>query len=203
MTQFDGFLVDQNLIGGRWEGADSGKTIAVTNPATGERLGHIPDCGADETHRAIAAAQEAFKSWSVTDLSVRVGLLHKLHDALMDYQEPLAQLLTAEQGKPLAEARGEMTIGAAYVRWFAEEIRRAKGEIVPSPTGDRRIFVTRHPVGVVGAITPWNFPSSMLARKLAPALAACGAYVPMISGRGLGHTGGTLDKFDSIPGYQT
>ena len=103
---------------------------------------------------------------------VRVGLLQKLHDALMDNQEPLAQLLTAEQGKPLFEARGEIAIGAAYIRWFAEEIRRKKGEIVPAPQAGRRLLVTHHPVGVVGAITPWNFPSSMLARKLGPALAA-------------------------------
>ena len=172
MSDFDGLLLEANLIGGKWSGADTGDTIPVTNPATGEVLGTVPNAGADETNRAIAAASEAFKSWSVTDLGQRVGLLHKLHDALMDNQEALAQLLTAEQGKPLAEARGEIAIGAAYVRWFAEEIRRAKGEIVPAPTGDRRLLVTRHPVGVVGAITPWNFPSSMLARKLGPALAA-------------------------------
>ena len=172
MSDFDGLLLEANLIGGKWSGADTGDTIPVTNPATGEVLGSVPNAGADETNRAIAAASEAFKSWSTTDLGQRVGLLHKLHDALMDNQEALAQLLTAEQGKPLAEARGEIAIGAAYVRWFAEEIRRAKGEIVPSPTGDRRLLVTRHPVGVVGAITPWNFPSSMLARKLGPALAA-------------------------------
>lgn len=172
MSDFDGLLLEANLIGGAWSGADSGDTIPVTNPATGEVLGTVPNSGADETNRAIAAASEAFKGWSTTDLGQRVGLLHKLHDALMDHQEALAQLLTAEQGKPLAEARGEIAIGAAYVRWFAEEIRRAKGEIVPSPTGDRRLLVTRHPVGVVGAITPWNFPSSMLARKLGPALAA-------------------------------
>lgn len=172
MSDFSGFLQETNLIGGDWVATDSGKTIPVTNPATGQIIGHVPDSGADETKRAIASAAEAFQTWSRTDLNFRVGLLQKLHDALLDNQEPLAQLLTAEQGKPLFEARGEIAIGAAYVRWFAEEIRRAKGEIVPSPTSDRRLLVTRHPVGVVGAITPWNFPSSMLARKLAPALAA-------------------------------
>ena len=172
MSDFSRFVQNANLIGGDWVGADSGKTIAVTNPATGETLGQVPDSGKAETERAIAAATKAFKTWSRTDLNTRVGLLHKLHDALLDNQEPLAQMLTAEQGKPIFEARGEIAIGAAYVRWFAEEIRRAKGEIVPSPTADRRLLVTRHPVGVVGAITPWNFPSSMLARKLAPALAA-------------------------------
>lgn len=172
MSDFNGLMQQANLIGGAWSGADSGETIAVTNPATGETLGHVPNCGAAETDRAIAAAHAAFQSFSRTDLAKRVSLLHALHDALMDHQEPLAQLLTAEQGKPLFEARGEIAIGAAYVRWFAEEIRRTKGEIVPSPTNDRRLLVTHHPIGVVGAITPWNFPSSMLARKLAPALAA-------------------------------
>jgi len=172
MRDFGGMLQQANLIGSTWSGADSGDTIAVTNPATGAVIGQVPNCGAPETNRAIAAATAAFGDWSSSNLSFRVGLLHKLHDALMANQETLAQLLTAEQGKPLAEARGEIAIGAAYVRWFAEEVRRAKGEIVPSPTTDRRLMVTRHPVGVVGAITPWNFPSSMLARKLAPALAA-------------------------------
>ena len=172
MTNYQDYVLQSNLIDGQWVPADSGEALAVTNPATGETIGQVPNCGATETIRAIAAATAAFKTWSRTDLSLRVGLLHKLHDALLDNQEALAQLLTAEQGKPLFEARGEIAIGAAYVRWFAEEVRRAKGEIVPAPSGDRRLLVTRHPVGVVGAITPWNFPSSMLARKLAPALAA-------------------------------
>lgn len=171
MTQFDDLLQQANLINGRWCGANHGGTLTVSNPATGEVLGCVPDCGAAETNNAIEAASLAFTDWSRSDLVFRVNLLHKLHDALMDNQEPLAQLLTAEQGKPLAEARGEIAIGAAYIRWFAEEIRRAKGEIVPAPTADRRLMVTRHPVGVVAAITPWNFPSSMLARKLGPALA--------------------------------
>mgnify|MGYP002712994055 CR=1 FL=1 len=172
MTDFNGLMQEANLIAGAWTGADSGKTIDVTNPATGQVLGTVPASGAGETERAIAAAATAFEGWSRTDLGTRVGLMHDLHDALMDNQEALAQLLTAEQGKPISEARGEIAIGAAYIRWFAEEIRRTKGEIVPAPTGDRRLLVTRHPVGVVGAITPWNFPSSMLARKLGPALAA-------------------------------
>ena len=172
MNDFQGMLQQANLIDGAWVGADNGKTLTVENPANGEVLGMLPASGVAETTRAIAAAKKAFKSWSQSNLSFRVGLLHKLHDALMDNQEVLAQLLTAEQGKPLAEARGEIAIGAAYVRWFAEEVRRAKGEIVPSPTSDRRLMVTRHPVGIVGAITPWNFPSSMLARKIGPALAA-------------------------------
>lgn len=172
MSNFNGLLLETNLIGGQWVGADNGATTEITNPATGAVLGTVPEAGGAETQRAIAAASEAFKSWSKTNLMERVGLLHKLHDALMDNQEDLAQLLTAEQGKPLFEARGEIAIGAAYVKWFAEEIRRSKGEIIPAPTNDKRLMVTHHPVGVVGMITPWNFPSSMLARKIAPALAA-------------------------------
>jgi succinate-semialdehyde dehydrogenase/glutarate-semialdehyde dehydrogenase len=172
MSNFNGLLLESNLIGGQWVGADNGATTEITNPATGAVLGTVPEAGGAETQRAIAVASEAFKSWSKTNLMERVSLLHKLHDALMDNQEDLAQLLTAEQGKPLLEARGEIAIGAAYVRWFAEEIRRTKGEIIPAPTNDKRLMVTHHPVGVVGMITPWNFPSSMLARKIAPALAA-------------------------------
>jgi succinate-semialdehyde dehydrogenase/glutarate-semialdehyde dehydrogenase len=172
MTNFDGMLQQSNLIDGKWIGSDSGATLTISNPANNAVLGTVPNCGALEAKQAIAAAKAAFETWSRSDLSFRVGLLHKLHDALMDHQQPLAQLLTAEQGKPLAEARGEIAIGAAYIRWFAEEVRRAKGEIIHAPTADRRLLVTRHPVGVVGAITPWNFPSSMLARKLGPALAA-------------------------------
>ncbi|MFY0658870.1 MAG: NAD-dependent succinate-semialdehyde dehydrogenase [Shimia sp.] len=172
MSNFNGLLLESNLIGGQWVGADNGATTEITNPATGAVLGTVPEAGGAETQRAIAAASEAFKTWSKTNLMERVTLLHKLHDALMDNQEDLAQLLTAEQGKPLFEARGEIGIGAAYVRWFAEEIRRSKGEIIPSPTNDKRLMVTHHPVGVVGMVTPWNFPSSMLARKIAPALAA-------------------------------
>lgn len=172
MTNFDGMLQQSNLIDGKWIGSDSGATLTISNPANNAVLGTVPNCGALEAKQAIAAAKAAFETWSRSDLSFRVDLLHKLHDALMDHQEPLAQLLTAEQGKPVAEARGEIAIGAAYIRWFAEEVRRAKGEIIPAPTADRRLLVTRHPVGVVGAITPWNFPSSMLARKLGPALAA-------------------------------
>lgn len=172
MSNFNGLLLETNLIDGQWVGADNGATTEITNPATGAVLGTVAEAGGAETQRAVAAASAAFKTWSKNNLMERVTLLHKLHDALMDNQEDLAQLLTAEQGKPLFEARGEIGIGAAYVRWFAEEIRRTKGEIIPAPTNDKRLLVTHHPVGVVGMITPWNFPSSMLARKIAPALAA-------------------------------
>jgi len=160
------------FVGGAWIDADNGKSIEVYNPATGDVIGTIPNCGDAETTRAIDAAQAAFAGFSAMPLMERVGLLWKLHDALMDNQDALAELLTIEMGKPLAEAMGEIAIGAQYVRWFAEEARRAKGEIVPAGVNGRRILVTKHPVGVVGMITPWNFPSSMLARKIAPALAA-------------------------------
>jgi len=166
------YLREANLVGGEWISADSGEAIDVTNPATGELVGTVPNCGADETNRAIDAASAALAGFASMPLLERVGLLWNLHDALLDNQQSLAELLTIEQGKPLAESKGEIAIGAAYIRWFAEEIRRAKGEIIPAPTNGRRFLVTRHPVGVVGMITPWNFPSSMLARKLGPALAA-------------------------------
>ena len=164
-------MKEANLVGGDWIAADSGKTINVTNPATGEVIGTVPSCGAAETKRAIDAASAAFPALAAMPLMERVGLMWKLHDVLMDNQATLAELLTVEQGKPMAEAMGEIAIGAAYVRWFAEEVRRSKGEIVPAPANGRRILVTKHPVGVVGMITPWNFPSSMLARKVGPALA--------------------------------
>ncbi len=170
MGGYKTWLREGNYIAGAWVNADSGETIDVTNPATGDVIGTIPKSGTAETARAIDAASAAFPDFAATDLMSRVSLLWKLHDALMDNQADLAKLLTVEMGKPLPEAMGEIAIGAQYVRWFAEEARRAKGEIVPPGVNGRRILVTRHPVGVVGMITPWNFPSSMLARKLAPAL---------------------------------
>ncbi|GAA5077591.1 NAD-dependent succinate-semialdehyde dehydrogenase [Roseibacterium beibuensis] len=171
MSDWTTWMREANFVGGAWIGADSGETIEVTNPATEEVIGTVPASGEAETMRAIDAAAAAFPGFAAMDLMSRVGLLWKLHDALMDNQQALAELLTIEMGKPITEAKGEIAIGAQYVRWFAEEARRAKGEIVPAGVNGRRILVTKHPVGVVGMITPWNFPSSMLARKLAPALA--------------------------------
>ena len=171
MTTWQDWQKQGVFIGGTWTSADSGETIEVTNPATGEVIGTVPNCGAAETQRAVAAAAEAFDAFADLPLMERVGLLWRLHDALMDNQAALGELLTIEMGKPLAEAKGEIAIGAQYVRWFAEEARRAKGEVVPAGVKGRRILVTKHPVGVVAMITPWNFPSSMLARKVAPALA--------------------------------
>lgn len=170
-------LREANLIGGRWVPSDAGATLEVRNPATGSRLGAVPKSGRAETGRAIQAAHEAFQAWRQTSALERAELLRRLHDAIMDHQDALAELLTMEQGKPLAEAKAEIGHSAGYVRWFAEECRRVYGEIVPSPWNGRMMLVTREPVGVVAAITPWNFPSSMLARKIAPALAAGCALV--------------------------
>jgi len=159
-------------IDGQWVKADGGGVIPVVNPANGEEIGMVPDAGRAETRRAIAAAEAAFGAFSRTTAAERAAMLHGLADLILERREDLARLLTEEQGKPLAESRGEIGMSAAYVRWFAEEARRIYGEIIPSPWESRQLFAMREPVGVVAAITPWNFPSSMLARKIAPALAA-------------------------------
>ncbi|HJW25955.1 MAG TPA: NAD-dependent succinate-semialdehyde dehydrogenase [Rhodocyclaceae bacterium] len=159
-------------IDGAWVGADSGEAITVTNPATGETVATVPCCGAAETSRAVLAAERALRTWRETTAAERSRILRRWFDLLMAHQEDLARLMTAEQGKPLAEARGEIAYAAAYVEWFAEEAKRAYGEVVPSPFRDRQIVVTKEPVGVCAAITPWNFPSAMITRKVAPALAA-------------------------------
>ncbi len=166
------FFKQANLINGSWIQADSGDSFDVINPADGAVLGQVPKSGAAETRRAIEAAETAFASFRQTTANQRAGWLRKMHDVMLDNQQELADLLTSEQGKPLAEASGEIAIGAAYLLWFAEEGRRVYGEIVPAPWRDKKILVNKHPVGVVGAITPWNFPSSMLARKIGPAIAA-------------------------------
>jgi succinate-semialdehyde dehydrogenase/glutarate-semialdehyde dehydrogenase len=165
------FKREANFIDGAWVPADSGATIDVTNPATGEVIGTVPNAGTAEAQRAIAAADKAFASFSRTTADERAKMLRKLYAAIMDNQRALAELLTIEQGKPLAESMGEVGMSAAYILWFSEEARRVYGDTIPSPWGDRRILVTKQAVGVVAAITPWNFPSSMLARKIGPALA--------------------------------
>lgn len=172
MTEFSHLIRRSNLIGGQWVAADSGAEIAVTDPATGEEIARVPNAGAAETRRAIEAAHQAFPAYAALPLSERVGMLRRLHQAILDNHEALAEMMTAEQGKPLAEARAEIASSAAYVLWFAEEARRIYGEIIPAPQLGRKLMTTKHPVGVVAAITPWNFPSSMLARKIGPALAA-------------------------------
>lgn len=165
------FKRETNFIGGEWVGADSRKTIEVKDPATGEVIGTVPNCGAAETRRAIEAAHAAFPAWRAKLASERAEVLRRLAALIEQNKEELAMLLTTEQGKPLAEARGEVGMSAAYVLWFAEEARRVYGDVIPSPWQGRRILVSKEPIGVVGAITPWNFPSSMIARKLGPAVA--------------------------------
>ncbi len=163
---------EQVFIGDAWVDADDGATITVTNPATGDTIGTVPRCGRVETARAIEAAALAFDVWAEASAQDRAGALMRLHDAIMDNQEPLAAILTEENGKPLAESRGEIGFGARFFKWFGEEARRIYGDVIPSPFPGSRIVVTKHPVGVCGAITPWNFPHSMIARKLAAAMAA-------------------------------
>ncbi|WP_434701494.1 NAD-dependent succinate-semialdehyde dehydrogenase [Pseudomonas sp. D1-36] len=167
-----GWLKEANYIDGLWVAADDASHFAVNDPATESQIGQIPWSGAVETRRAIDAAQAAFASWSLTTAAERAILLNRMAQLVRDNLDILASMLTLEQGKPLAEARNEMKLGADYIQWFAEEARRINGEIIPSPWKDRQILVTREPVGVVGAISPWNFPFSMLSRKVAPALAA-------------------------------
>jgi succinate-semialdehyde dehydrogenase/glutarate-semialdehyde dehydrogenase len=175
---YEHFIREANLIGGEWVPATSGETIDVFNPATRRKIGVVPKSGRPETKRAIEAAAKAFESWRRTSALERSKLMRALHDAIMANQNALAELLTLEQGKPLSESKGEVAMSAAYVLWFAEEGRRTYGDVVPSPWADRKILVTKEPVGVIAAITPWNFPSSMLARKIGPALAAgCTAVV--------------------------
>jgi succinate-semialdehyde dehydrogenase/glutarate-semialdehyde dehydrogenase len=178
LTPNNPYLRNANLIDGKWITADSGQDIAVDNPATGEVIGRVPLAGKAETRRAIEAAKAAFDTFRKTTANQRAAWLRAMHDHMMANQQALAELLTMEMGKPLAEAKGEIAIGAAYLLWFAEEGRRVYGDVVPSPWADRRILVTKEPVGVVAAITPWNFPSSMLARKIGPAIAAgCTAVI--------------------------
>lgn len=157
------------LIDGAWMARAD---LAVTDPATGAVIGHMPDCTAAETEAAIAAAERAMKGWRARTHAERADLLMAWHDLMLEHAEDLAQILTAEQGKPLAEARGEILYGASFVRWFAEEARRINGRIIPSPVPGKKIFAMKEPVGVCAIITPWNFPNAMITRKVAPGLAA-------------------------------
>ena len=164
-------------IDGHWADADSGETLPVFNPATGETIAEVAKCGAAETRRAIDAAERAQLEWRKRSAKDRAAVLRNWFNLMMDSQEDLAQILTAEQGKPLAEARGEIAYGASYIEWFAEEAKRIYGDTIPQPSDDKRIVVIKQPVGVVACITPWNFPNAMLTRKIAPALAAGCAVV--------------------------
>ena len=158
----------QCLTGGRWTGEPE---TAVTNPATGEAIARVPNFGAAETKAAIEAAHRAFPDWSGRLAKERSAILRRWFDLLLKHAEELAQLMTAEQGKPLAEARGEVAYGASFVEWFAEEAKRVYGETIPHFKQGGRLVVLKQPIGVVGAITPWNFPLAMITRKVSPAIA--------------------------------
>ena len=165
-------LRQQCHVDGAWLAADDGATMPVVDPASGALIGTAPVFRAAETKRAIDAAHRAFPTWRAKTAKERSGVLRKWNDLMLAHADDLARILTAEQGKPLAEAKGEITIGAAYVEWFAEEAKRIYGDVIPTMASDRRLVVVKEPVGVCAAITPWNFPSSMITRKVSPALAA-------------------------------
>ncbi|MBK6974991.1 MAG: NAD-dependent succinate-semialdehyde dehydrogenase [Sterolibacteriaceae bacterium] len=170
-------LRTQAYLDGVWCDADSGETAPVSNPATREQLGTVPMMGAAETRRAIDGARAAQKAWAAKTARERGVVLRRWFDLMMANQEDLAQILTAEQGKPLAEARGEIAYGASFIEWFAEEAKRIYGETIPQHAADKRIIVIKQPIGVTAAITPWNFPNAMITRKAGPALAAGCAMV--------------------------
>ena len=161
-----------NYVNGKWIEADSGRTLSVVNPATGEVLGTVPALGAAETRRAIEAAHAAQPAWRALTAKERAGILRKLHDLMLANVDDLAVIMTAEQGKPLAESRGEIAYSASFVEWFAEEAKRVYGDVIPQNQKGRRIIVQKEPIGVFAAVTPWNFPSAMITRKAAPGWAA-------------------------------
>ncbi len=165
-------LRQQCYVNGAWYDADDGTTHTVVNPATGRPIGTAPVFGAAETRRAIEAAERAWPAWRAKTAKERSAILRKWYELMVANVDDLALILTSEQGKPLAESKGEVTIAAAYVEWFAEEAKRVYGDVIPTIANDRRIVIVKEPVGVCAAITPWNFPSSMITRKVAPALAA-------------------------------
>ncbi|CAD6558134.1 Glutarate-semialdehyde dehydrogenase [Paraburkholderia hiiakae] len=165
-------LREQAYIDGQWRNADDSATLDVYNPATGERLASVPNMGAGETRAAIEAAHRAFPAWRATTAKERARLLRNWFELIMANQDALAEIMTREQGKPLAEARGEIGYAASFIEWFGEQAKRIDGDVIPSPNPDQRLVVTKEPVGVCAAITPWNFPAAMITRKAAPALAA-------------------------------
>ena len=168
---------DKAYIDGAWVDADSRARISVDNPADGSVVAHVPNMGTAETRRAIAAAEAALPAWRALPAKERSKILRKWFDLIVASADDLALLLTTEQGKPLAEAKGEILYGASFVEWFAEEAKRVYGDVIPSPTNDRRLVVIKQPVGVVAAITPWNFPNAMITRKVAPGLAVGCTFV--------------------------
>ena len=165
-------LKSDAFVNGTWAAPEDGRRFAVTNPATGEQLALVSDLGGGQTEYAITAADAALPQWCGKTAKERAAVLRRWFDLVMQHQEDLARLMTAEQGKPLAEARGEVAYGASFIEWFAEEAKRVYGDVIPAAMNDRRYVVIRQPVGVVAAITPWNFPIAMITRKCAPALAA-------------------------------
>jgi len=170
-------LREQCYVDGAWIDADGRGTVDVTNPATGAVIGTVPNLGAAETRRAIEAASAAFPAWAAKTAKERAGILRRWHDLMLLNADDLAVLMTAEQGKPLAEAKGEIAYAASFIEWFAEEGKRLYGDVIPGHQPDKRILVLRQPVGVVAAITPWNFPAAMITRKAGPALAAGCTFV--------------------------
>ncbi|GKY87081.1 NAD-dependent succinate-semialdehyde dehydrogenase [Sinisalibacter aestuarii] len=169
-------LREQCLIGDEWLSGSS--VINVTNPSNGDVIGTVPDFGAEETRKAVAAAKAALPAWRARTAKDRAAILRRWFELMLEHQDALARIMTAEQGKPLAEARGEVVYGASFIEWFAEEAKRVYGDVIPSPWADRRLVTIKQPVGVVAAITPWNFPIAMITRKVGPALAAgCTAVV--------------------------
>lgn len=165
-------LKTQCFINGQWVDAADGATLEVRNPATGALICSVPNAGSNQAQLSIDAAQQAFADWKNRTAEERANVLRRWFELMLEHQDDLALIMTSEQGKPLAEAKGEIAYAASYIQWFAEEARRIYGEVIPSPWQDKRIVVTREPVGVCAAITPWNFPSAMITRKVAPALAA-------------------------------
>jgi len=175
MLKDPSLLATKAYVAGQWIDADDGATFAVTNPARGDVIVNVPDLGRAETARAIAAAETAMKDWAKRTGKERANILRKWFNLMMEHQDDLGAILTAEMGKPLAEAKGEIAYGASFIEWFAEEAKRVYGETVPGHQPDKRITVIKQPIGVVGSITPWNFPNAMITRKCGPALAAgCG-----------------------------
>jgi succinate-semialdehyde dehydrogenase/glutarate-semialdehyde dehydrogenase len=170
-------LRQQSYIDGRWVDADSRATLDVNNPASGEKIGTVPKMGVAETRRAIEAAQAALPAWAKKTAKERATILRRWYDLMITHQEDLAVIMTAEQGKPLAESKGEIAYAASFIEWFAEEGKRVYGDVIPGHQPDKRILVLRQPVGVVAAITPWNFPAAMITRKVGPALAAGCTFV--------------------------
>jgi succinate-semialdehyde dehydrogenase / glutarate-semialdehyde dehydrogenase len=165
-------LQNKAFLAGEWQGAEDGATFDVVNPATGALIGTVPKMGAAETRRAIAAANAAWPAWRAKTAKERGAILRKWHDLMLENADDLALILTTEQGKPLAEAKGEIGYAASFLEWFGEEGKRIYGDTIPTVANDRRIVVTKEPVGVCAAITPWNFPAAMITRKVGPALAA-------------------------------